>query len=399
MSAEFIQALEQLENEKGIEKEVLIEAIEAALISAYKRNFGSTQNVKISIDRDSGDVKVYALKRVTSRPESDAGDITLEEARKVNSNYEEEDIAEIEVTPRKFGRIAAQTAKQVVMQRIREAERGIIFDEYYNKEGDIVTGIIQRSERKNVIIDLGKTEAIIAPSEQTNGEEYRFNDRLKTYIVEVKKTTKGPQIMVSRTHPGLVKRLFELEVPEIHDGTVEIKSISREPGSRTKIAVSSRDQNVDPVGACVGQKGTRVQAIVDELRGEKIDIIKWSSNPEDYISSSLSPAKVVRVDINEDGRSARVIVPDFQLSLAIGKEGQNARLAAKLTGWKIDIKSESQFRAAIEQQMFNMDSNYNADEDEMTEEDEEEFEELDENTEDPEDSENFTDSKDSGDLE
>jgi transcription termination/antitermination protein NusA len=402
MSAEFIQALEQLENEKGIEKEVLIEAIEAALISAYKRNFGSTQNVKISIDRVSGDVKVYALKRVTSRPESDAGDITLEEARKVNGSYEEEDIAEIEVTPRKFGRIAAQTAKQVVMQRIREAERGIIFDEYYNKEGDIVTGIIQRSERKNVILDLGKTEAIIAPSEQTNGEEYRFNDRLKTYIVEVKKTTKGPQIMVSRTHPGLVKRLFELEVPEIHDGTVEIKSISREPGSRTKIAVSSRDQNVDPVGACVGQKGTRVQAIVDELRGEKIDIIKWSSNPEDYISSSLSPAKVVRVDVNEDGRSARVIVPDFQLSLAIGKEGQNARLAAKLTGWKIDIKSESQFRAAIEQQMFNMDSNYNADEDEMTEEGEEEFEELDEldeDTEEPENSEDFTDSKDSGDLE
>ena len=397
MSAEFIQALEQLENEKGIEKDVLIEAIEAALISAYKRNFGSTQNVKISIDRVTGDVRVYALKRVTSRPESDAGDISLEDARKVNGNYEEEDIAEIEVTPRKFGRIAAQTAKQVVMQRIREAERGIIFDEYYNKEGDIVTGIIQRSERKNVILDLGKTEAIIAPSEQTNGEEYRFNDRLKTYIVEVKKTTKGPQIMVSRTHPGLVKRLFELEVPEIHDGTVEIKSISREPGSRTKIAVFSRDQNVDPVGACVGQKGTRVQAIVDELRGEKIDIIKWSNNPEEYISSSLSPAKVVRVDVNEDGRSARVIVPDFQLSLAIGKEGQNARLAAKLTGWKIDIKSESQLRAAIEQQMFNMDSSYNSDDEEEV--DEEEFDELDDVTEDIEDSEDIVDSEGSGDLE
>lgn len=364
MSAELIQALEQLEKEKGIEKNVLIEAIEAALISAYKRNFGSTQNVKICIDPETGDVKVFALKRVMSSPENDIGDISLEEARKLNGEYEEEDIAEIEVTPRKFGRIAAQTAKQVVMQRIREAERGIIFDEFYNKEGDIVTGIIQRSERKNVIIDLGKTEAIIAPSEQTNGEEYRFNDRIKTYIVEVKKTTKGPQIMVSRTHPGLVKRLFELEVPEIHDGTVEIKSISREPGSRTKIAVFSRDPNVDPVGACVGQKGTRVQAIVDELRGEKIDIIKWSSNPEEYISSSLSPAKVVRVDANEDTRAARVIVPDFQLSLAIGKEGQNARLAAKLTGWKIDIKSESQLRAVIEQQMFNMNTSYNVDEDE-----------------------------------
>lgn len=364
MSAELIQALEQLEKEKGIEKNVLIEAIEAALISAYKRNFGSTQNVKIYIDPETGDVKVFALKRVMSSPENDIGDISLEEARKLNGEYEEEDIAEIEVTPRKFGRIAAQTAKQVVMQRIREAERGIIFDEFYNKEGDIVTGIIQRSERKNVIIDLGRTEAIIAPSEQTNGEEYRFNDRIKTYIVEVKKTTKGPQIMVSRTHPGLVKRLFELEVPEIHDGTVEIKSISREPGSRTKIAVFSRDPNVDPVGACVGQKGTRVQAIVDELRGEKIDIIKWSSNPEEYISSSLSPAKVVRVDANDDTRAARVIVPDFQLSLAIGKEGQNARLAAKLTGWKIDIKSESQLRAVIEQQMFNMNTSYNVDEDE-----------------------------------
>lgn len=363
MSAELMQALEQLEKEKGIQKEVLIEAIEAALVSAYKRNFGSTQNVKIYIDPTTGDVKVYALRRVTSAPDNENGDISLEEARKINSDYEEEDIAEIEVTPKKFGRIAAQTAKQVVMQRIREAERGIIFDEFYNKEGDIVTGIIQRSERKNIIIDLGKTEAIIAPSEQTNGEEYRFNDRIKTYIVEVKKTTKGPQIMVSRTHPGLVKRLFELEVPEIHDGTVEIKSISREPGSRTKIAVYSRDSNVDPVGACVGQKGTRVQAIVDELRGEKIDIIKWSSNPEEYISSSLSPAKVVRVDADENARSARVIVPDFQLSLAIGKEGQNARLAARLTGWKIDIKSESQLRAVIEQQMFNMDTSYNADED------------------------------------
>lgn len=377
MSAELIQALEQLEKEKGIEKDVLIEAIEAALISAYKRNFGSTQNVRISIDRDTGDVRVFALKKVSLTPEDENGDISLEEAKAISNEYEEDDIAEIEVTPRKFGRIAAQTAKQVVMQRIREAERGIIFDEFSNKEGDIVTGIIQRSERKNVIIDLGKTEAVMGPSEQTMGEEYRFNDRLKTYIVEVKKTTKGPQIMVSRTHPGLVKRLFELEVPEIHDGTVEIKSISREAGSRTKIAVFSRDANVDPVGACVGQKGTRVQAIVDELRGEKIDIIKWSSIPEEYIASSLSPAKVVRVDAGDDGRSARVIVPDFQLSLAIGKEGQNARLAAKLTGWKIDIKSESQLRAAIEQEMFNIDTTYNGDEDEDEYEDiEEEYGEV-----------------------
>lgn len=368
-----MHALNQLEREKGINKEILIEAIEAALISAYKRNFGSSQNVKVIIDHDTGDVKVYALKRVTERPDSDLLEISIEEAKKVNKKLEEDDTAEIEVTPRKFGRIAAQTAKQVVVQRIREAERGIIFDEFYNKESDIVTGIIQRSERKNVIIDLGKTEAVLSPAEQTPGEEYRFNDRIKTFIIEVKKTTKGPQVMVSRTHPGLVKRLFELEVPEIHDGTVEIKSIAREPGSRTKIAVFSKDDNVDPVGACVGQKGTRVQAIVDELRGEKIDIIKWSSNCEEFISSSLSPAKVVRVDISDTEKAAKVTVPDFQLSLAIGKEGQNARLAAKLTGWKIDIKSESQLRASIEQQIFNFEGDYNPDEDES----EEEFEEKD----------------------
>ncbi len=367
MSAELIHALEQLEKEKGIDKEILIEAIEAALISAYKRNFGSTQNVKITFDRASGDVRVYALKRVVEMPENDLLDISLEDAKKISKKLEIEDTAEVEVTPKKFGRIAAQTAKQVVVQRIREAERGIIFDEFLNKESDIVTGIVQRAERKNIIIDLGKTEAILAPSEQTPGEEYRFNQRIKTYIIEVKKSTKGPQIAVSRTHPGLVKRLFELEVPEIHDGVVEIKSISREPGSRTKIAVFSKDDNVDPVGACVGQKGGRVQAIVDELRGEKIDIIKWSSNPEEFISSSLSPAKVIRVDVNEEEKSAKVTVPDYQLSLAIGKEGQNARLAAKLTGWKIDIKSESQLRATIEQQLLNYDGNYQQDEEEETE--------------------------------
>ncbi len=359
MSAELIHALDQLEKERGIDKGVLIEAIEAALISAYKRNFGSSQNVKVTIDRSTGDVKVYALKRVSENPMNDYTDISIEEAHRIDGVLEDGDTAEIEVTPKKFGRIAAQTAKQVVVQRIREAEREIVFDEFSNKECDIVTGIVQRYERKNVIIDLGKAEAVLAPTEQTPGEEYRFNDRIKTYIIEVKKTTKGPQIMVSRTHPGIVKRLFELEVPEIHEGIVEIKSISREPGSRTKIAVFSKDDNVDPVGACVGQRGTRVQAIVDELRGEKIDIIKWSSDPEVFISSSLSPAKVIRVDINEAEKSAKVTVPDYQLSLAIGKEGQNARLAAKMTGWKIDIKSESQLRAAIEQQLF--DDSYKSD--------------------------------------
>jgi len=358
MSAEFIYALDQLQSEKGIDKNVLLEAIESALVSAYKRNFGTTQNVRVSIDSVTGDVRVFALKKVKASPQIENEEISIEDARRINPEYDEGDIAEIEVTPRKFGRIAAQTAKQVIMQKIREAERTNIYEEYSNKEGDIVTGIVQRTEKRNVILDLGKTEAILAPSEQIIGEEYQFNERYKIYITEVKKTTKGPQILVSRTHPGLVKRLFELEVPEIHDGTVEIKSIAREAGSRTKIAVFSKDPDVDPVGACVGQKGTRVQAIVDELRGEKIDIVKWSSNPEEFISSSLNPAKVVRVDLDEENKSARVIVPDFQLSLAIGKEGQNARLAAKLTGWKIDIKSESQFRAVIEQQMFNMGSGY-----------------------------------------
>ncbi|HOP91955.1 MAG TPA: transcription termination factor NusA [Acetivibrio thermocellus] len=358
MSADLIHALEQLEKEKGIDKDTLIEAIEAALISAYKRSFGSSQNVKVSIDRETGDFKVYALKKVTANPQNELLEISIENAKKINPDFEENDIVEIEVTPRKFGRIAAQTAKQVVVQRIREAERGVIYNEFSNKEGEIVTGVVQRIERKNVIIDLGKAEAILAPSEQIPGEEYKFNDRIKTYIIEVKKTTKGPQILVSRTHPGIIKRLFELEVPEIYEGIVEIKSIAREPGSRTKIAVYSKDENVDPVGACVGQKGTRVQAVVDELRGEKIDIIKWSSNPEEYISSSLSPAKVIRVDINEEEKSAKVTVPDFQLSLAIGKEGQNARLAAKLTDWKIDIKSESQLRAAIEQQLLNFNGSY-----------------------------------------
>ncbi|MDP4179802.1 MAG: transcription termination factor NusA [Bacillota bacterium] len=353
MSAELIHALDQLEKEKGINKNILIEAIEAALISAYKRNFGSSQSVKVTFNSESGDVRVYALKKVSQFPANDNSEISIDEAKRLDGMLADGDTAEIEVTPRDFGRIAAQTAKQVVVQRIREAEREIVFDEFSNKESDIVTGIIQRFERKNVIIDLGKAEAALATTEQTPGEEYRFNDRIKTYILEVKKTTKGPQIAVSRTHPGLVKRLFELEVPEIHDGIVEIKSIAREPGSRTKIAVFSKDPNVDPVGACVGQKGTRVQAIVDELRGEKIDIIKWSSDPEVFISSSLSPAKVIRVDVNEAEKSAKVTVPDFQLSLAIGKEGQNARLAAKMTGWKIDIKSESQLRASIEQHLLN----------------------------------------------
>lgn len=345
MNTEFIEALEELEREKGIAMDVLIEALEAALISAYKRNFGSLQNVRVHIDRETGEIKVFARKTVVEQAEDERSEISLEAARAKDSRYELDDIVEVEVTPRDFGRIAAQTAKQVVVQRIREAERGIIFEEFSSREGDIVNGVVQRQDQKNVYIDLGKTEAILAPTEQIPGEDYRHGDRIKTYIVEVRKTTKGPQILVSRTHPGLLKRLFELEVPEIHDGTVELKSVAREAGARSKIAVYSKDENVDPVGACVGPKGMRVQTIVTELKGEKIDIVKWSQDPAKFVANALSPAKVVSVVIYEDDKIARVVVPDFQLSLAIGKEGQNARLAAKLTGWKIDIKSESQMEA------------------------------------------------------
>jgi N utilization substance protein A len=350
MNAEFMQAFEELAKEKGIAPEIVFDAVEAALISAYKRNFGSAQNVRVSLDRTTGEIHVYARKNVVEEVKDSRLELSLAEAKAIDVRYELEDIVENEVTPKDFGRIAAQTAKQVVVQRIREAERGIIYEEFSNRESDILTGIVQRIEQKNVFIDLGKAEAILAPSEQISFETYKYGDRLKSYIIEVKKTTKGPQILVSRTHPGLLKRLFELEVPEIHDGIVEIKSVAREPGLRSKIAVYSRDENVDPVGACVGHKGMRVQTIVNELRGEKIDIVKWDTDPAQYISNALSPAKVVSVDINEAEKVSKVIVPDYQLSLAIGKEGQNARLAAKLTGWKIDIKSESQAQAAAQSQ-------------------------------------------------
>jgi len=345
VNVEFMQAFEQLGKEKGISPEILFDAVEAALISAYKRNFSSAQNVRVSMDRATGEIHVYARKTVVEEVTDPRLEMSLEEARKIDPRYEVNDVVEIEVTPKNFGRIAAQTAKQVVVQRIREAERGIIYEEFSNRESDILTGIVQRIEGKNVYIDLGRAEAILAPSEQIPGEVYHHGDRIKVYIVEVKKTTKGPQILVSRTHPGLLKRLFELEVPEIHDGIVEIKSVAREPGSRSKIAVYSRDEDVDPVGACVGHKGMRVQTIVNELKGEKIDIVKWSPDPAKYIANALSPAKVISVEINEAEKISKVIVPDYQLSLAIGKEGQNARLAAKLTGWKIDIKSESQVQA------------------------------------------------------
>jgi N utilization substance protein A len=300
------------------------------------------QNVRVSFDKETGEIKVFARKTIVDNVKDSRTEMELGEARKLDPRYELEDVVEIEVEARNFGRIAAQTAKQVVVQRIREAERDIIYDEFSNREGDIVTGVVQRFENKSVLIDLGKIEAVLGQNEQMPGEQYTHGMRIKTYIIEVKKTTKGPQILVSRTHPGLLKRLFELEVPEIHDGTVEIKSASREAGSRSKIAVYSKDENVDPVGSCVGPKGMRVQTVVQELKGEKIDIVKWNSDPVKYVSNSLSPAKVLSVEIVPEEKIAKVVVPDYQLSLAIGKEGQNARLAAKLTGWKIDIKNESQ---------------------------------------------------------
>lgn len=349
MNIEFINALKEIEKEKGISTDVLLQAIEHALLTAYRKNFGSAQNARIEIERDTGEIKVFAKKNVVEIVTDPRFEITPEEAKRLNPAYDGvSDIVEVEVTPSNFGRIAAQAAKQVVVQQIREAERGLIYEEFLSREGDIVTGVVRRLEAKNVYIDLGRVEALLAPSEQIPTEKYNRGDRIKTYVTEVKKTTKGPQILVSRTHPGLLKRLFELEVPEIYEGIVELKAVAREPGLRSKIAVYSKDENVDSIGACVGPKGMRVQAIVNELRGEKIDIIKWSSNPKEFVANALSPAKVIFVVINEEEKIARVVVPNNQLSLAIGKEGQNARLAARLTGWKIDIKSESQIHGNYE---------------------------------------------------
>ncbi len=342
MNTDFIEALAELEREKGISKDVLIEAIEAALISSYKRNFNTAQNVRVDINRQTGVIKVFARKTVVEDVLDPRLDISLHAAREINPNYQLNDIVEIEVTPRDFGRIAAQTAKQVVTQRIREAERGLIYNAFIDKEEDIVTGIVQRQDQRNVYVDLGKVEALLPLSEMMPTERFAHGDRIKAYITKVENTTKGPQVMLSRTHPGLLKRLFELEVPEIFDGVVEIRSVAREAGYRSKIAVYSRNPEVDPVGSCVGPKGLRVQTIVNELKGEKIDIVRWSEQVEEYVANALSPSKVLEVIVFEQEKMARVIVPDYQLSLAIGIKGQNARLAAKLTGWKIDIKSESQ---------------------------------------------------------
>lgn len=343
MKSDFIAAINQVSSEKGVSKEVVIQAIEAALVSAYKRNFGSAanQDVVVRINRQSGEVRVFVQRQVVEEVRDPKLELTLDQARAIQPDAKLGGAVEEEVTPQNFGRIAAQTAKQVVLQRLREAERELVYEEFNDREGDIVIGVVQRMEARTVIVDLGKVEATLPVSEQVPSESYRHGQRLKLYLVEIHRTPKGPQIVLSRTHRNLVRRLFELEVPEIYNGTVEIKSIAREPGSRSKVAVAARQEGVDPVGSCVGMRGVRIQNIVNELGGEKIDVVQWSADPAVFVAHALSPAQVVGVDLNESEKTAVVTVPDRQLSLAIGREGQNARLAARLTGWRIDIKAAS----------------------------------------------------------
>lgn len=346
---EVILALKAIAEEKGISEEMLFETLEDAMIAAYKKNYvnSGSQNVRVNIDRETGEIKVFSLRRIVEEVMDPQDEISLEEAKEIDPRYELLDVVENEVTPANFARVAAQSAKQIVTQRIKEAERSILYNQYHEKEFDVIMGTVQRKDKGNIYIDLGKTETVLTPQEQIPGENYQFNDKILLYIVEVKQNPKGPMISVSRTHPGLVKRLFEKEVPEIYEGIVEIKAISREAGSRTKIAVYSNDSEVEPMGACVGPRGTRVQNIVNELRNEKIDIIKWSKDPKEFIANALSPAKVLDVIIMNEGNACKVVVEDNQLSLAIGKEGQNVRLAAKLTGWKIDIKSKKQYEQEL----------------------------------------------------
>ena len=348
MNTELLEALTILEKEKDISKETLLDAIENSLLNACKNHFGKADNVKVIMDRETCDYRLFAEKTVVEEVLDPVEEISLEEAQKIDGSYDLGDIVQIPIESKSFGRIATKNAKNLILQKIREEERKVVYDQYFEKEKDIVTGVVQRYVGKNVSINLGKADAMLTENEQVKGEVFRPTERIKLYIVEVKNTPKGPKILVSRTHPELVKRLFEAEVTEVRDGIVEIKSIAREAGSRTKIAVWSNDEDVDPVGACVGMNGARVNAIVNELRGEKIDIINWSDNPAILIENALSPAKVISVLADPDEKTASVIVPDYQLSLAIGKEGQNARLAARLTGFKIDIKNETQAIASGE---------------------------------------------------
>ena len=340
-------------NERGINKEYLLESLESALVTAYKRNFDSAENVKVTMDAETGDIKVYSLKEVVEEVENEMLQISIEEAKKKDKKINLGDTLQLEIIPRNFGRIAAQTAKQVIVQKIREAERNMIYTEYNDRKGEIVSGLVQKSEGGTVVLDLGKLEGIMLVKDQIPTENYKVNDKVRAYVVSVEKGIKGaPQVLVSRSHPDFVRKLFEFEIPEIYEGLIEIKSVSRDAGSRSKVAVYSTNENIDPVGSCVGQKGIRIQNIINELKGEKIDVIEWDEDPAVFISAALLPAQVMAVDIKEEEKFAQVIVPDDQLSLAIGKSGQNARLAAKLTNWKIDIKSESQFRELLAKQQM-----------------------------------------------
>ena len=348
-SKELIIAIEELEKEKGIEKEYLLESIQSALVIAYKKNFDSNEeNVKITMDPETGEIHVYAEKDVVEKVENDKLEISLDDAKKINKKLDIGDKAEIELVPKNFGRIAAQTAKQCIVQKIREASRNVLFNEFSERKGEIVSGIVQKSDGGVVVVDLGKLEGIMTVKEQIPKETYHVNDSIRAYILDVERGLKGaPQVMLSRADNDFVRKLFELEIPEIYEGLIEIKSVSRDPGNRSKVAVYSQNENIDPVGSCVGQKGIRIQNIINELSGEKIDVIEWNEDPAIYIAAALLPAQVMAVDIKEEEKFAQVIVPDDQLSLAIGKSGQNARLAAKLTNWKIDIKSETQFREML----------------------------------------------------
>ena len=385
MNKELMEALDILEKEKNISKDTLLGAIEQSLIQACKNHFGKADNVHVTINPETCDFSVYAEREVKEFVDDPALEISLVDAQKINTNAELGDMIKVEIHSKEFGRIATQNAKNVILQKIREEERKVLYDQYYGMEKEVVTGIVQRVMGKNVSVNLGKADGILSENEQVKGEEFEPTERIKVYILEVKDTPKGPRILLSRTHPGLVKRLFESEVAEVKDGTVEIKSIAREAGSRTKIAVWSNDPDVDPVGACVGMNGARVNSIVEELRGEKIDIINWDENPAILIENALSPAKVISVIADDDEKTAKVIVPDYQLSLAIGKEGQNARLAAKLTGFKIDIKSETQVRESGELDEYLMQGDYEEDADtEAADEDTFDYEEAYEETSDKE---------------
>jgi len=347
---EMISAMDELEKERGISKEYLLESLESALVTAYKRNFDQAENVKIEMDQTSGQIKIFAVMEVVKEVVDDMTQISLADAKKQNKKAKAGDTVDIEIAPKDFGRIAAQTAKQVIVQKIREAERDMVFTEYNDRKGEIVSGIVQKADGGTLILDLGKLEGIMLSKDQIPTESYRVNDKIKAYVVNVEKGAKGiPQALVSRSHPDFVRKLFEFEIPEIYEGLIEIKGVARDPGNRSKVAVYSTNENIDPVGSCVGQKGIRIQNIINELKGEKIDVIEWDEDPAIFISAALLPAQVMAVDIREEEKFAQVIVPDDQLSLAIGKAGQNARLAARLTNWKIDIKSESQMREIIEQ--------------------------------------------------